>query len=326
MRPPKLYERTIYEKVEYALEQKAQATTYFQQHDYDKALERYATAIEAVKYTQHSTQSDNVVRADLLLVLITCSNNAATCATHVPGQAKSALQLAQNADRLLQALHDKGSTSKVRKVLAESPHNLSDTKLFGQFRIKSCLLQAKAQIQLHNADEALVQCQQAREILLQSQQQQQQNTQDAELAQLVKTTPPQITTLSKKAKELQHQIKQREKKRAQAMFGGGNQKKTSNRNKEASSETTTTTISRPLTNGTTATATSPSSSPTQRRVSFSDTVQQREIAHRDDVEAYQEEDLVWYQDVDFLIGVSLFGGAALVAALGTAALVFRGKK
>jgi hypothetical protein len=68
-----------YEKVELAQSQKLKATEYFsKQKDYSLALNSYAGALEAVRDTQHDHSSTNEVRADLVVTMVTCSNNAAT--------------------------------------------------------------------------------------------------------------------------------------------------------------------------------------------------------------------------------------------------------
>merc|ERR1712194_615303 len=69
-----------HEKVALAENQKLKATGYFtQKKDYDLALTTFASAVDAVRNVQHDHTSTNTVRADLVVVMVTCSNNAATC-------------------------------------------------------------------------------------------------------------------------------------------------------------------------------------------------------------------------------------------------------
>jgi len=79
-----LSEMDAHEKVELAGSQKAKATEYFsRKKDYELALTTFASAVDAVRNVQHDHTSTNVVRADLVAVMITCSNNAATCSVKV---------------------------------------------------------------------------------------------------------------------------------------------------------------------------------------------------------------------------------------------------
>ena len=74
-----LSEMDAYEKVELAQSQKIKATEYFvKKKDYSLALNSYAGALDAVRNVQHDYSSTNEVRSDLVLTMITCSNNAAT--------------------------------------------------------------------------------------------------------------------------------------------------------------------------------------------------------------------------------------------------------
>jgi hypothetical protein len=68
-----------HEKVELAQSQKLKATEYFsKKKDYALALNAYAGALDAVRNVQHDNSSTNEVRADLIVTMVTCSNNAAT--------------------------------------------------------------------------------------------------------------------------------------------------------------------------------------------------------------------------------------------------------
>jgi len=72
-------EMDAYEKVELAQNQKLKATEYFsKEKDYSLALHSYAGALDCVRNVQHDHSSTNEVRADLVVTMVTCSNNAAT--------------------------------------------------------------------------------------------------------------------------------------------------------------------------------------------------------------------------------------------------------
>lgn len=74
-----LSEMDAYERVELAQSQKIKATEYFsKKKDYTLALNSYAGALDAVRNVQHDSSSTNEVRADLVVTMVTCSNNAAT--------------------------------------------------------------------------------------------------------------------------------------------------------------------------------------------------------------------------------------------------------
>ena len=74
-----LSEMDAHEKVEFAQSQKLKATEYFsKKKDYMLALNTYAGALDAVRNVQHDHSSSNEVRADLIVTMVTCSNNSAT--------------------------------------------------------------------------------------------------------------------------------------------------------------------------------------------------------------------------------------------------------
>eukprot|EP00555_Chaetoceros_dichaeta_P014662 CAMPEP_0198276000 /NCGR_PEP_ID=MMETSP1447-20131203/65076_1 /TAXON_ID=420782 /ORGANISM="Chaetoceros dichaeta, Strain CCMP1751" /LENGTH=475 /DNA_ID=CAMNT_0043970915 /DNA_START=102 /DNA_END=1526 /DNA_ORIENTATION=- len=79
IRPKTLSEMSPHEKVHLALHQKQKASLSFATRSFPAALHLYASAVDAVRYVQHDSQSTNECRADLIDVMVTCSNNAATC-------------------------------------------------------------------------------------------------------------------------------------------------------------------------------------------------------------------------------------------------------
>jgi len=162
VRPKRLYEMSVYEKVEYAQQLKEEAAQCFVEKRYEAALHLYARAIESVRYVQHKTDSSNHVRADLVLLMITCSNNAATCCTHLSKHWDEAIKYANNALVLIQALEEKRGM-KLHTLLRKEGYR--DAKLFGEWRVKSYLILARCFLEKKDADEAMRVLQQARAVV-----------------------------------------------------------------------------------------------------------------------------------------------------------------
>ena len=137
-----LSEMDVFEKVELAQSQKAKATGYFSTKDFDKALMTYATAVDAVRNIQHDSTSTNEVRADLVLAMITCSNNAGTCCVKLQ-KYEEAAKFAQNALVLIDALYNK-RRKKIHTIL--NKEGTLDAKLFGEWRAKSYMIMARSRI------------------------------------------------------------------------------------------------------------------------------------------------------------------------------------
>ena len=138
-----LSEMDVFEKVELAQSQKAKATGYFSKsRDFDKALTTYATAVDAVRNIQHDAASTNEVRADLVLVMITCSNNAGTCCIKLKKYDEAA-KFAQNALVLIDALYNKRG-KKIHTIL--NKEGTIDAKLFGEWRAKSYMIIARCRV------------------------------------------------------------------------------------------------------------------------------------------------------------------------------------
>ena len=101
------------------------AAALFAEKDYTAALETYARAVDAVRYVQHNKQSSNEVRADLLVVMVTCSNNAATCCLQLK-QWTEACNYAKNTLVLIDALEEKYGM-KIHTILTKVLYNLDLT-------------------------------------------------------------------------------------------------------------------------------------------------------------------------------------------------------
>lgn len=133
VKPRRIYDMDVFEKVEHANELKQQATAKFKNKDYHGALELFAGAVDAVRYVQHGLNSTNELRADLIVVMITCSNNAALCSSKKEDWERAA-KFGQNALVLIEALEEKGSESKIKKVLNND--GIGDSQLFGSWKVK----------------------------------------------------------------------------------------------------------------------------------------------------------------------------------------------
>eukprot|EP00531_Pseudo-nitzschia_arenysensis_P003897 CAMPEP_0116151382 /NCGR_PEP_ID=MMETSP0329-20121206/20065_1 /TAXON_ID=697910 /ORGANISM="Pseudo-nitzschia arenysensis, Strain B593" /LENGTH=484 /DNA_ID=CAMNT_0003647987 /DNA_START=114 /DNA_END=1568 /DNA_ORIENTATION=+ len=146
VKPRKLYDMDVFQKVEYANELKQSATIKFKEKDYHGALELFARAIDAVRYVQHGKDSTNELRADLISVMITCSNNASLCSSKKDDWARAA-KFGENALVLIEALESRGNESKIKAVM--NSDGIDDSQLFGTWKVKSLLLIAKSQMEEH---------------------------------------------------------------------------------------------------------------------------------------------------------------------------------
>ena len=140
VRKKTLMEMNAGERVEFAMIQKNGASKIFAEKRYQEALNIYAGSIDAVRYIQHDSHNDNERRADLIEVMVTCSNNAATCAIQLQLW-EEAFKFAKNALILLSALFEKRG-AKIHTILNKD-NGLCDAKLFGEWRVKSRLIMAR---------------------------------------------------------------------------------------------------------------------------------------------------------------------------------------
>lgn len=162
LRPKTLYEMDAIERIEYAMREKDVAGKYFKDKNYNGALNKYAEAVDTVRYIQHNPDSSNESRADLLVVIVTCSNNAATCCIQLE-KYDEASRFAKNALILLNALYNKRGM-KIHGILLRD-HSLTDSKIFGEWRGKSCLIIAKSEAQKECFDESLGNLQEAKDFV-----------------------------------------------------------------------------------------------------------------------------------------------------------------
>ena len=157
VRKKRVFEMNIYERIEHAKELKQKAIPHFVQGEYSKALDLFSTAIYAVRMQEHSPESTNEMRADLVEIMISCSNNAASCYVKLK-RWEEAEQQARNALLLIDALDGKRG-QKIHLILKEG--GLSDLKIFGEWRVKSYLIIARAEAEQQEYAMALARLKQA---------------------------------------------------------------------------------------------------------------------------------------------------------------------
>jgi hypothetical protein len=140
VRKKTIMEMNAVERVDFAMKQKQGASRIFADKRYQEALNVYAGCIDAVRYIQHDTNNDNECRADLIDVMVTCSNNAATCCVQLQLW-EEAFKFAKNALILLNALYDKRG-AKIHGILNKD-NGHCDAKMFGEWRVKSHIILAR---------------------------------------------------------------------------------------------------------------------------------------------------------------------------------------
>lgn len=133
VRPHRIYDMDIFEKVEHANSLKQEAAAKFATKDWEAALELCAKAIDAVRYVQHGPSSTNEVRSDLVVVMVTCSNNCATCCVQLK-MWERAEKYALNSLTLLDALEKRKEESKIRRII--NADGISDSQMFGAWKAK----------------------------------------------------------------------------------------------------------------------------------------------------------------------------------------------
>ncbi len=233
-----IYEMSIVEKIEYANTLKQTAAIHFSQKDYSNAIRQYERAVNAVKFVQHGPNSTNVIRADLLLVMITCCNNSATCylqllqqqQQHNPSNSQSALkheyfekayQHAQQALSLTEAMEGKKGGRIHQELLKLDSCN--DARMFGEWKVKSLYIIAYVFCNKYDRiDEANSTILKARDIIasaikitVNDHHQQQHLT---KLQAQLRKKDRELIKLYHQCKERQKELLKIEKLRAQAMF------------------------------------------------------------------------------------------------------------
>ena len=231
VRPHKQYEMTVHEKVEHGQELKKQASTMFCAKKYKEALELYAKAVDAVRYAQHTKDSSNELRSDLLVVMITCCNNAATCSLQLR-EWDRALEFGKNAVILLDALYEKKGNSKIHELL--NKEGFKDSQLFGAWKAKSYLVMARALAERHFTEESIDNLKKGLNVVTEY------KKEDDSMYKQLQGQEKELYKLLVACKERRKAERKKEKQRARAMFGATEEKKDPD-NKDAEPHTTTNT-------------------------------------------------------------------------------------
>jgi len=145
VRKKRLVEMKPPEKIDYALQKKKEASEHFKNKNFGDALRQYALAVDSVRYLSYAggdKVNETHIRSTLLEIMVTCCNNASTCSLKIKNYA-SCEQYAKNALLLLDALYNKRGMT-IHSYLISKKKNLSDEKLFGEWRGKSLLMIAKS--------------------------------------------------------------------------------------------------------------------------------------------------------------------------------------
>jgi ribosomal protein L14 len=332
VRSKKLYEMSVYERVEAGQHFKEEAARQFSAKDYKEALRSYAKAIDAVRYVQHKKDSSNYVRADLLVMMITCTNNAATCSRQL-GHWDEALNFAKNAQVLIDAL-ERQKGKKIHGILVKDGY--SDIKCFGEWKVKSLLLQARALAEKQDTTEVFSILKQAHEAI-----------QRYTIAPYTEDFPASVTklrSLAKEVKKLHTACKERrslqlkkEKQRAAAMFGGMASKtveptsapaklaeeatpeKENEQPNRSSNPTPVAGTTLPLNDSSDSAPSAENEKiPAKRRVSFSEKVTAYEIPNKSGGTGGHDDgddEVEWYRDQEVLVGLGIFGGAIVASSL-----------
>ena len=227
VRPMKIYEMSSYDNVDHAQELKLKATKdYFAKKQYKEALELYEKAVDCVRYVQHTTDSTNELRADLLVILITCYNNAATCCLHDELKLwDRSIKFGKNAVILLDALYEKKDDSKILKVLNND--GIPNVQLFGTWKIKSYIVIGRGYIESGEYDQAMDTLKNGLDVVSKYKNPPGRNNRTDPNRKYQKQLISQEKELRRYMVSCKERIKQqklKEKQRAVAMFGGGNNK------------------------------------------------------------------------------------------------------
>ena len=306
-----LHEMSIHERVDFAKRQRTSAVAVFKNKEYQTALNLYAGAIEALRYVQYNPTIDNYTRADALILLITCNNNAATCCANLlPKWKDAAIKYAKNALLLIDALH--GKQGQQIHTLIQTRLDVPNIKLFGEWRVKSYLLLATVQqTKISYEPQVLEYCKKARVILTEYTNNKNDDATQPTSSKALKLLERQINKLMASTLEQKKLHHEKEKARAKAMFGGGS--------------TTTTTKSQPkqLSNGKKSTTTNPKpiikpskplTVPT-KNVTFTGETKPPvgDFAIGDSIDTDEEEEEPWYSDHKEALILLAAGGLATLS-------------
>mmetsp|Transcript_11067 Transcript_11067/g.17055 ORF Transcript_11067/g.17055 Transcript_11067/m.17055 type:complete len:413 (+) Transcript_11067:70-1308(+) len=198
-------EMTVYERVEFSKECKKLANEQFSQKSYEAALNKYSKAVDAIRYVQHDNCSSNEIRADLVMIMITSCNNAATCCRQLQ-RWEDCVKFAKNALVLLDALYQKRGL-RIHTILNSDGFN--DSKLFSEWKVKSYILIGRAHFAKHEYEDAMEALDAANRII----------TQAVAKTPMLASQQKDVEKLVAHCTREKKIMKKKEKKRAQAMFG-----------------------------------------------------------------------------------------------------------
>jgi tetratricopeptide (TPR) repeat protein len=148
--PKKIHEMSLNERVEYAQELKGQAGRNFASKDYKAAYSKYSRVVEAIQIaTETSDKLDIAGRVPAVMLLITCSIKAATCARNLE-QWDDTERFALNATVIIDRLEP-----KLGENLRLQVDQTAYLMVFGEWRVKSLLLTAHALTETQRTEQAV---------------------------------------------------------------------------------------------------------------------------------------------------------------------------
>jgi tetratricopeptide (TPR) repeat protein len=309
VRAKKLYEMNVYEKVEHGQELKSEATAFFQRKEYEKALNVYSHAVDAVRYVQHKRDSSNEVRADLLVLMITCSNNAGTCCTQLQKWDDS-IKFAKSALSLIEALEEKKG-KRIHTFLNQE--GFSDIKIFGDWKVKSYLITARSLSEKGDSAEAMDVLKTAQDVILSFTASIPEG--DPSLKQLL-VNGKEVKKLYATCKDQRKAQLQKEKQRAQAMFAKpardeGETKDGKKDFRATVSHDNGQAVQPPLDTAPISPRASPSASAAAQQ---SPNKPKKNVSFAENLT--QTPEIEWYEDAEVLTGLAIFAGAVVATAAG----------
>jgi tetratricopeptide (TPR) repeat protein len=226
---------TLVERVNFAkMELKQKASRLFQAKQYQEALQLYRQIVQVISQSpssQNDNEGDLHARADVLILMITSCNNAATCSMSMAtaatnhgsvGQGEQLSQdsyqdaniFAQQAQSLIATLQ----RNKGGEIHAILKHDYADSKIFGEWLVKSIFIQAKVRaVRYQDYAQANTLIQEARSIVrtyLDN------ISTKSNSKKILVSLDRDLIKLHKYCREQQQVVTQREKEQAKAMFGG----------------------------------------------------------------------------------------------------------
>jgi hypothetical protein len=148
--PKKINEMSLSDRVEYAQELKGQAAKDFASKDYKVAYTRNARAVDAIQTATETSDKMGIDgRVPAVMLLITCSIKAATCARNLE-QWDEAERLSLNATVIIDRLEP-----KLGEILCLQVDQTAYSRIFGEWRVKSLMLTAQALTEQQHTEQAV---------------------------------------------------------------------------------------------------------------------------------------------------------------------------